>query len=266
MMPLSQRQKLSVVVLARNEEKNIAACLDSVKWADELIVIDDNSIDKTAEIARRYNGKVITHSLAGNFSEQRNLGLDNSSGDWILQMDADERVTGELKEKIIDILKNGSPLSAFRFRRANNFCGKFLIAGGEDSHRPLRLFKKDKARFSGDRIHEQLTVNGQIGQIDAVMEHYNFPDISHYIETQDLYCALEAKALYEKSGLMPEKRLRKELTIGPVKLLFKIYIKKRGYKDGLHGLVFAVLSAWRRFLIYAKYWEMNQAFYSKGKQ
>jgi len=256
-------QKLSVVVLTKNEEKNVAACLESVEWADELIVIDDHSIDKTVEIVKRYTDKVITHSLVGNFSEQRNLGLDNSSGDWILQMDADERVTEELKGKIIDILKNGSSLLAFRFRRANNFCGKFLTAGGEDSHRPLRLFKKDKARFSGDRIHEQLIVNGQIGQIDAAMEHYNFPDISHYVLTQDFYSGIEAGTLCEKVGIMPEKALRRGLSFGPGKLFFKIYEKKRGFRDGMPGLVFAILSAWRRFLIYAKYWELNKAYYNK---
>jgi glycosyltransferase involved in cell wall biosynthesis len=264
MTALPLKQKISVVVLTKNEEKNIAACLESVKWADEIIVIDDHSTDKTADIAKRYTGNVIMHSLSSNFSEQRNLGLDRASGDWILQMDADERVTDELRKKITDILKNGSELSAFRFKRTNNFCGKFLTAGGEDTHRPLRLFKKAGARFSGDRIHEQLTVNGRIGEIDSVMEHYNFPDISHYVETQDFYSGLEARALYEKAGLIPERRLRKELTIGPVKLFFKIYIKRRGYRDGLHGLVFAALSAWRRFLIYAKYWELNQSSYKTG--
>ena len=261
MTPLPVKQKLSVVVLTKDEEKNIAACLETVKWADELIVIDDNSTDKTIEIAKRYTDKVIIHPLVNNFSEQRNLGLDRASGDWVLQMDADERVTEGLRKRITAILENGSGLSAFRFKRSNNFCGKFLSAGGEDSHRPLRLLKKDKARFSGDRIHEQVTVNGDTGDIDAVMEHYNFPDISHYVQTQDFYCGLEARALYEKIGILPEKKLRKELLIGPVKLFFKIYLKRRGFKDGLHGLVFAMLSAWRRFLIYAKYWEMTKGHY-----
>jgi len=261
MRPTPIKQKLSVVVLTRNEEKNIAACLETVKWADEIIVIDDNSIDNTVKIAKRYTDKIIIHSLLNNFSEQRNLGLDRATGDWILQMDADERVTEGLKRKISEILERRSTLSAFTFKRSNNFCGKFLTAGGEDSHCPLRLLKKNKARFSGDRIHEQLTVGGLTGDIDAVMEHYNFPDISHYVETQDFYCGLEARALYEKSGHIPEKRLRKELTYGPVKLFFKIYIKRKGFKDGLHGLVFAMLSAWRRFLIYAKYWEMHKDSY-----
>ena len=261
MTSLPQKQKLSVVVLTKNEEGIIARCLESVKWADEVIVIDDNSVDKTTEIAKRYAARIITHPLNNDFSGQRNLGIDSSSGDWILQMDADERVTEGLREKIIEILEKGSDAAAFRFRRLNNFCGKFLTSGGEDLHRPLRLFRKGKARFSGGRIHEELKVDGDIGEIDAVMEHYNFPDISHYVSTQDFYCALEAGALYDKAGIIPEKKLRRELTFGPVKLFFKIYIKRKGYKDGLYGLIFAVLSAWRRFLIYTKYWEMNKDSY-----
>ncbi|MFA5142628.1 MAG: glycosyltransferase family 2 protein [Candidatus Omnitrophota bacterium] len=256
-----KREKLSVVVLTRNEADIIVRCLESVGWADEVIVIDDNSADGTAGIAKEYADKVIVHPLDNNFSDQRNFGTGCASGDWILQMDADERVTEALRGKIEAVLAGGSKMAAFRFRRSNNFCGKFLTAGGEDRHRPLRLFRRGRARFSGGRIHEELAVDGPVGEIDAVMEHYNFPDISHYVATQDFYCGLEAVSLQESAGLLPKKKLRRELTIGPVKLFFKIYMKKRAYKDGMHGLVFAILSAWRRFLIYAKYWEANQEKY-----
>ncbi len=250
------RQRLSVVVLTRNEADNIAGCLDTVKWADEIIVVDDDSTDGTAEIARRYTDKVITRSLSGDFSAQRNFGNEAATGDWVIQMDADERVGAALKKKIEDILEYGSEFSAFRFGRINNFCGKFLKYGGADSHRPLRLFKRGEAMFSGGRIHEELETNGPVGDIDASIEHYNFPDISHYISTQNFYTGLEAQAIFEKRGVISLKALKKELTAGPLKLFIKIYFKKRGYKDGLHGLIFAALSAWRRFLIYAKYWEI----------
>ncbi len=257
----ADKQKLTVVVLTKNEEKIIARCLESVKWADEIIVIDDNSTDGTVEIARRYTDKIISHPLNNNFSEQRNLGGTRATGGWILQMDADERVTDALKKEMEAVLAGPSGPAAFTFGRMNNFCGKFLTAGGEDLHRPLRFFRKDKARFSGDKIHERLVVDGQIGSLAAAMEHYNFPDVSHYVATQDFYSGIEAKALYEKEGLIPAKRLRGELTLGPLKLFLKIYIKRKGFKDGLHGLIFAALSAWRRFMIYAKYWEMNKDKY-----
>lgn len=260
------REKLSVVVLTKNEEDIIARCLDSVKWADEIIVIDDNSTDNTIDVVRRYTDKVIVSASGGNLARQRNVGIDNSSSDWILQMDADEVSPNGFRDEVLELLKAGSDLAAFRFRRLNNFCGKFLKFGGEDLHKPLRLFRRGKARFlvDGNKIHEEIKIDGKIGELDIYLEHYNFPDIGHYVATQDFYSGIEAKCLYDKIGLIPEKKLRKELTIGPVRLFLKIYIKRKGFKDGLYGLIFAMLSAWRRFLIYAKYWELNKDHYGKG--
>ncbi|MDD5428200.1 MAG: glycosyltransferase family 2 protein [Candidatus Omnitrophica bacterium] len=261
-----QREKLSVVILTKNEADMVARCLESVKWADEIVIVDDNSKDDTVAVAKKYTDKIIINPLNGDFTKQRNMGTDNSSGDWILQMDQDESVTPELKCKILEILRGGTGHAAFRFKRSNNFCGKFLEFGGENSHRPMRLFKKGRARFTASdiRMDEALEVDGSVGDIDAVMEHYNFPDISRYVVRQDFYSTLEAKALFNKIGIIPEKKLRRELTFGPAKLFFKMYIKRQGCKDGIHGLVFAVLSAWRRFLIYAKYWELNKEHYDKG--
>ena len=259
------RQKLSVVVLTRNEEKNIAACLETVKWADEIVIVDDISVDKTTDIVRRYTDKIIVHASEGNLARQRNIGIEHCAGDWILQMDADERAPEDFKIKVSGLLTAGSNFSAFKFRRLNNFCGKFLKFGGEDIHKPLRLFKKGKASFlvTGNRIHEEIKVEGGVGVLDAYLEHYNFPDITHYVATQDFYSGIEAKDLSLKGALIPEKKLKREMAVDPVKLFFKIYIKRKGFKDGIYGLVFAMLSAWRRFLIYAKYWEMNKEHYNR---
>lgn len=247
--------------MTRNEEDILRRCLDSVKWADEIVIIDDESEDRTVEIAREYTDKVISHPLGGDFVAQRNLGIRHCSGDWILEMDSDERMTEGLKNDILRILESGSGLSAFSFKRINNFCGKFLKYGGEADHRPLRLFKKGKALFAGEATNDLLKVDGPIGELGSVMEHYNFPTLSRYISQQDFYTSLEAKALSKSIGILPKKALKRELLISPVKLFFKIYIKKAGYKDGLSGLILAVLSSWRRFLIYAKYWELNKGRY-----
>jgi len=255
------RQKISVVILTKNEDAIIGRCLDSVRWADEIVVIDDNSIDRTREIAKDYTDKIIAHPLDENFAAQRNLGIEYSSGDWILEMDADEIVTEGLKNDMLKLLERGSDLAAFRFKRFNNFCGKFLKHGGEETHKPLRLFKRGRAKFEGAATNEFLSVDGGIGELDSVMEHYNFPTISHYISTQDFYSSLEAKDMAKSLGLMPKRALKRELLAGPIKLFLKIYIKKKGFKDGMHGLIFAALSAWRRFLIYAKYWELNKEAY-----
>ena len=259
------RQKISVVILTRNEEGILRRCLESVKWADEIVIIDDNSTDRTLEIAKDYTDKIISHPLEGDFVAQRNLGIKHSLGDWILEMDSDEVMTEKLKNDILGLLERGSELSAFRFRRINNFCGKFLRYGGEADHKPLRLFKKDKAVFKGEATNDFLNVNGPIGDFESVMEHYNYPTLSQYISQQDFYSSLEAKDILNKNGLMSKKALKRELLIAPLKLFFKIYVKKSGYKDGFRGLVLAVLSAWRRFMIYAKYWEMNKEHYDEKR-
>jgi len=250
------RAKLSVVVLTHNEEKNIGACLDTVAWADERVVIDDFSTDRTGQVAKDHGAVFMTHPLGGDFSQQRNFGADKATGDWILQMDADERVTPGLRAKIEEVLSGTGDCSAYRFTRINNFCGRFLEHGGDVSHKPLRLYRRGKARFSGDRIHEKLEVVGPAGELDAVMEHYNFPNVAHYIETQNFYTDIEASEIRRVRGVLTEREVRRELTRGPLKLFFKIYVKKQGYRDGVHGLIFAVLSSWRRFLIWAKYWEL----------
>lgn len=255
------RQKLSVVIFTKNEESNIGPCLETIKWANEIIIMDDGSTDKTLYIAKRYTDKIIVNPMNRDFAKQRNLSISHCTGDWILQMDADERVTDELKNKITDILDRGTDFAAFRYKRKNYFCGKFLRYGGEEAHKSLRLFRKGMATFYGR--DDQIKVYGEVGDWDEVMEHYNFPDIEHYILTQNFYSQTEAEDLTGQIGIMNEKQLRKELTIKPLKLFFKIYVKKKGYKDGLRGLIFAILSAWRRFLRYAKYWEINKKFYDK---
>ncbi|HPM43150.1 MAG TPA: glycosyltransferase family 2 protein [Candidatus Omnitrophota bacterium] len=253
------KEKLSVVVLTKNEEKNIIPCLETVKWADEIIVMDDNSTDNTVELARRFTDKVFVSAMNRDFAKQRNYSISLCGGDWILQMDADERVTEGLKKRIQGLLEKGSDCVAFKYRRLNYFCGAFLRHGGEGEHKSLRLFRKESATFHGrDDIIE---VSGKVGEWDEVMEHYNFPDIDHYVLTQNFYSRTEAEDMTAQIKTMPYKKLRSELTIKPAKLFFKLYFKKQGYKDGARGLIFAALSAWRRFLRYAKYWELNREFY-----
>ena len=257
------RQKISVVILTRNEENNIEECIKNIAWADEIIVMDDNSTDKTVEIARKYTDKVIISSMNRDFAKQRNLSIGHCTGDWVLQMDADERVTESLKNNIIDVLENGSEYVAFKFTRKTSFCGRFLRYGGASSHKSLRLFKRGKASFYGR--DDQIKVDGAIGDWESEIEHYNFPDIEHYILTQNFYSQTDAEDMSKNIDRIPKNQLRRELTIKPIKLFFKIYLKKKGYKDGIYGLIFAMLSAWRRFLIYAKYWEINKEHYDEER-
>ena len=249
------RETLSAVIITKNEEDKIARCLESAKWADEIVIIDDMSSDDTIKICRRYTDKIIIHKLDDNFDNQRNIGIDNASGDWILQMDADEIISGKLRKEIEEILKDNSDFSGFKYKRKNYFLGKPLLYGGWH-HDFLRLFRKNAGRFVGQGVHELIEVKGKIGHINADMEHYTYQNIHQYLERQNYYTTLGAKRLLKERGVTSDKEIKYHLVIKPLKLFWKTYIKKQGFRDGFHGLIYCILDSYIHFLKWAKYWEL----------
>lgn len=247
--------KLTAVILTKNEEDKIARCIGSVKWADEILVIDDESTDRTREIAKGEGARVIVNKSNGNFDNQRNIGIDNAQYDWVLQMDADEIVTPLLCDKINQALGGPGQFSAFKFMRKNYFLGHFMRYAGEYDYW-LRLFNKKKARYVGADIHEKLKVDGEVGIIEADMEHHAFKSVSQFIARQNSYSSFESMAILEREGVLPEKLIRYNIKIKPLKIFWKTYIKKQGYKDGMYGLIWCVLLAFRQVMIWSKYWEM----------
>ena len=247
--------KLTAVILTKNEEDKIARCIESVKWADEVLVIDDESTDKTREIVQKLEVRVVINKSNGNFDAQRNIGIDNAKYDWILQMDADEIVTPLLRDKIRGMLNNPGNFSAFKFWRKNYFLGHFMQYGGEYDYW-LRLFRKDKARYVGADIHEKLKVDGKVGIINADIEHFAFSSVAQFIQRQNYYSSFESKALFEREGVFPLRIIGYNIKIKPLKIFWKTYIKKRGYKDGMYGLIWCILLSFRHVMIWAKYWEM----------
>jgi len=232
-------ETLFVVVITKNEEDKIARCLESVKWVDEIIIVDDLSEDRTAEICRQSGAKVISHKSEGNFDRQRNIGIDNASGEWVLQMDADEIVSEGLKQGIQKVLADNSDCAGYKFKRKNYFLGKPLLYGGR-YHGFLRMFRKSAGKYVGASVHELVDVQGKIGYINADMEHYTYQNITQFIERQNYYTSVEAKRLLRERGLVSDKEIRYHLTIKPLKLFWKTYIKKRGFRDGLHGLIYCI--------------------------
>jgi len=248
------REKLSVVILTKNEEERIARCLESLKWADEVILVDGMSTDRTPEIAREYGARVVSHKFEGDFGEERNIGIDNASGDWILQMDADEVMTEGFKNRIMDILKGNYEHTAYKFRRKNIFLGRFMRYGGW-YHYSAHFFKKGHARYKG-RVHHQLLADGEIAPLEEELEHYPFTSVSDLITRQNRYTTIEAMEIEELRGKIDEKEIRYNIKVKPVKLFWKFYVKKRGYREGMHGFVFSILFAWVHFLKWVKYWEL----------
>lgn len=247
---------ISAVILAKNEEKRIIPCLESVKgWIDEIIVIDDMSIDRTPQICREYGAKVIIQPLNNDFGRQRNFGIREARNNWILSLDADFVVTQELKEEIEKILEDPKEFVAFECRLKTNFLGHFIrYAGAFDTWKVI-LFRKDKAYFES-RVHERLTIKGPVGRLKGAIEHFGFQSITQFINVQNLYTSLMAEEYLKEKGIIPEKEISYNIKIRPWKLFWKLYIKKMGYRDGMPGLVWCILNTISPTLFWIKYWEL----------
>ncbi|HBG62375.1 MAG: hypothetical protein A2Y03_10475 [Omnitrophica WOR_2 bacterium GWF2_38_59] len=251
------REKLSVIVITKNEEKRVERFFNSVKWADEVLVIDDNSDDKTAENFVKLGAKVIKNDSKGCFDAQRNLGTQEAKGGWVLQMDADEIVPDDLREEILQVLENPLKFSAYNIKRKNFFLGHFMRYGGWYQERSPKLFKKGKAKYVG-KVHEVLQVEGDIGIINADIEHYPFDSIAQFVERQNFYTTIFAKEIFEKRGSLNPKEIKYNIKTRPLKLFWKFYVKKQGYKEGIYGFVFCLLFAWVHFMSWSKYWEISE--------
>ena len=250
------RLKLSAVILTKNEENKISRCLDTIRWADEIVVVDGFSTDATVDICKKYGSKVIQHRFEGDFGQERNIGIDASSGDWILQLDADEVVTEGLKDKILEVLEGKGKFVAYKFLRKNIFLGHFMRYGGW-YHYSLHFFKKGFARYKG-KVHHDLIVEGKIGVLNAEIEHYPFRDLSQFVARHNRYTKYESKEIADLKGKLSEKVIRYNIMIKPVKLFWKFYVKKKGFREGMYGFIFSVLFAWAHFIKWAKYWELTR--------
>ena len=250
-----RRPTLSVVMMTKNEEARLAACLDRVKgWADEIVIIDDLSHDRTVEIARRYTDHVVVVASGDNHDLQWNRGIERAHGEWILHIDADEAVTPELKSAIDQALIDPQGHSAFEMMRKNFFLGHPMRYGGW-YHRHLVLFRGDKARCAGRGIHVQLKVDGTIGTLQADLEHYPFDSITQFMERQNHYTTVEADLMAERHPRLQRVPLMAQLLWRPWKLFRKSYVKNEGHREAWHGLVFGLLYAFVHALRWAKYWE-----------
>lgn len=257
-----KKETISAVLMTKNEAHRIRRALDSVKWADEIVVVDDESTDGTPDICRNYGARVIVNRCEDNHDRQWNIGIDNSTSDWVLHIDADEEVTPKLKEKVQEVLEDSKGFSAFRIMRKNYFMGHFMRYGGWYHPFPI-LFRKDAARCVGKGIHVDVKIDGKIGQIDAETIHRPFDSISQFVTRHDKYTTKEAQVMLEEQGVLPERTVRRNLKMRPIKIFWKTYIKKQGFREGYYGLIFSVLYGWVEFLRWAKYWELVKEHYEK---
>lgn len=243
---------LSVIIITRNEEKNLVRALESVKFADQIVICDSHSTDRTIEIAESFNCEIITRDFTG-YGAAKQAALEQASGDWVLSIDADEEVDDKLRAEIKRIVTEGT-LSGYFVNRKSRFLGRWMNHSGWYPDWILRLFRRGQGSFSEDRVHESIRVDGSTGQINGHLLHYTDPDISHYLSKLDRYTTLSAESL---AGA--ERRFKKsDLLLKPFAVFVKIYIMKRGFRDGIQGLLLASFSSFHVLCKYAKLWELER--------
>lgn len=246
---------LSVVISAFNEEKKIKDCLESVKFADEIIVIDNESTDKTAEIAKKYGAKIITQKNNPlKIDLQKNIGFSKATGDFILSLDADERVTPALADEIQVILNYEFPKDGYQIPRKNIIFGKWIEHTGWYPDYQLRLFKKGKGKFEEDRVHVQLEIIGDIDRLENPMEHLNYETVSQFLSKLDVYTTSQAHDMIKNNN---QVHIYDAISM-PAEEFLKRYFAEKGYKDGMHGLVLSLLMGFYYLIIFTKVWEMQK--------
>jgi glycosyltransferase involved in cell wall biosynthesis len=247
------RPRLSVVVVTLNEEDRLRACLESVAWADELIVVDAESEDKTAQIARDFTDRVIVRPWPG-FAAQKNFGLAEAGGDWILSLDADEQVSPELREEIARVLAANGPYDGYRVPRRNIFWGRWIRHGGLWPDWQLRLFRRGRGRFGERAVHESIEVTGSVGRLSAPLLHRSYRDVSDFLTRADRYSTLAAEE-WTRNGRRAGLR---DLVLRPLGRFLSMYVLQGGFLDGRRGFLLATLYAYYVFVRSVKAWERRE--------
>ena len=245
--------RLSVAVITLNEAQHLRRCLESVAWADELVVVDAESSDKTVQVAREFTDRVIVRPWAG-FARQKNFALDQCAGEWTLSLDADEEAAPELSAEIRATVTGARAHDGYALRRQNVFLDRFIRHGGLYPDWQIRLFRRGQGRFEERVVHESVTVTGSIGRLSGHLVHRSYDGVSDFIERANRYSSLAAEQLIRDGH-----RLRAgDLIVRPLGRFLSMYLVKRGFLDGRRGLLLASLYAYYVFMRSAKVWEVTR--------
>ncbi len=261
---MPKNYSLAAVILTCNSEKKLEQCLASLSgWVDEIILVDGQSHDRTIAIAERFGAKIYSHAFLGAFSKERNFGIEKANSQWVLQLDSDEVVTQDFKNTCDEALPSTLCVS-FKFLRKNNFLGHFFQYGGWH-HWSQHLLKKGYAHYEG-RVHERMVVDGEVGLIEADILHFPFDSLTEFIERQNRYTTLQAQDILDGEKDLTMKKIKYNIIWKPLKLFKKMYLNKKGYKEGMYGFVFSVLFAWVHFVKWAKVWEVYSKTEVRGQK
>ena len=244
---------LSVAIITHNEEDNIRGALESVKWADEIVVVDSFSTDRTAEICREYTDKVFSFEWSG-FSEQKNRAVSLTTNPWVLVLDADESVTVELKDEILNIIKDKSSKDSYYLPRKNYFAKRWIKHGGWWPDYTLRLFRREKGSFEAREVHESIKIIGSTGYLENPIEHYTYKNVDDYLKRMQTYSTLAAKELLKKG----RRANIFDIIFRPPATFFRMFFLQLGMLDGIYGIILAYLYSVYTYKKYLKLREMQK--------
>jgi glycosyltransferase involved in cell wall biosynthesis len=246
-------KKITAIIPTLNEEIHIAAAIKSVSFADEIIVIDSFSTDKTIAIAEKYDVKIIKRKF-DDFSSQKNFAITQAKHDWIYILDADERVTPEVEKEVLEAVKNPGVYVGFYVRRTFYFSDRKVNYSGFQRDKVIRLFLKEFCKYNGNPVHETISANGKLGFFKHKIDHYSYRNYDHFINKLNHYAALRAKQLSEQG-----KRVNLyHILIKPPIRFFIHYVVRLGFLDGFAGFLFAKTQAYGVLTRYIKLWLFNR--------
>ncbi len=239
--------KITATIITRDEERNIARAIESLRCADEVLIVDSGSVDRTVELAGNLGARVIEANWRG-FSAQKNWAAEQASNDWILSLDADEALSEALEAEIWNLKKTGPRDDAYTMPRLARYLGRWILHSGWYPDRKIRLYRRDRASFVGSFVHESVEVRGSVGNLQNNLLHYTCDSLSEHVKTVDRYTTLAAQELAARKVRIPVSRIIAD----PAWTFVRTYFLQRGFLDGPEGLTIAHMAAFYTFLKYSK--------------
>ncbi len=239
--------RISATIVTLNEERNIARAIESVRCADEVLVVDSGSTDRTCEIARRLGARVIQEPWRG-YAAQKNFAADSAAHEWILSLDADEAVNEELEGELLALKLETPRFHAYAMPRLAQYCGRWIRHGGWYPDRKIRFYERGFGEWTGRYVHESVTTTHPVGQLNGHLLHFTCGSLSEHVRTVDKYTTLAARELAERGRAVSLARL----TLDPAWTIFRTYVLRRGFLDGAQGIAIAWMAGLYTFLKYAK--------------
>ena len=244
---------VTAILITLNESANIAAALESVRWADEIVVVDAESHDETVAIARRHTDRVIVHPWSG-YIAQKNFAAAQASHDWIFSLDADERVTPALAAEVKALMADEPSCAGYRGPRVSHYLGRWIRSTDWYPDNQLRLYDRRRAAWVGRYVHESVRVNGAVGTLHASLEHYPYRDVSHHLQTIDRYSTLAARQMFEDG----RRTGAAGIVVHGGAAFLRNYLLRGGFRDGAAGLIVSLLNSYYVTAKFVKLWEIGK--------